>query len=151
VDKSINPMLAAQHLTTLTQAYRIRFESIELQIWKEKPDPDKWSKQEELGHLIDSALTNLRRFVVTQYQADQLIVYDQNQWVKIQAYQTAQPQELIQLWYLLNCQLARVWSGITIETASFTTYAPNAITLSALADDYLLHLEHHVHHILGAD
>ena len=32
-----------------------------------KPNPTKWSKKEVLGHLIDSAHTNLRRFVVGQH------------------------------------------------------------------------------------
>ena len=33
-----------------------------------KPLPHKWSKKEILGHLIDSAQNNIRRFVVSQYE-----------------------------------------------------------------------------------
>lgn len=29
--------------------------------------PNKWSKKEILGHMIDSAQNNIRRFLVTQY------------------------------------------------------------------------------------
>ena len=43
-----------------------------------KPDPAKWSKKEVLGHLIDSAHNNLRRFVVGQYEQQPNIVYDQD-------------------------------------------------------------------------
>ena len=32
-----------------------------------RPAPDKWSKQEILGHLIDSALNNLKRFTEIQF------------------------------------------------------------------------------------
>jgi hypothetical protein len=31
-----------------------------------KPSPAKWSKKEILGHLIDSAHSSIRRFVVAQ-------------------------------------------------------------------------------------
>jgi hypothetical protein len=33
-----------------------------------RPHPNKWSKKEILGHLCDSALTNLQRFVRAQYE-----------------------------------------------------------------------------------
>ena len=33
-----------------------------------KPSPAKWSGKELLGHLIDSAQNNIRRFVVAQYE-----------------------------------------------------------------------------------
>ena len=32
-----------------------------------KPSPQKWSKKEILGHLNDSALNNIQRFVRVQY------------------------------------------------------------------------------------
>jgi hypothetical protein len=46
-----------------------------------KPAPEKWSKKEILGHLVDSAQTNIRRFVVAQYEEQPHIVYAQNAWV----------------------------------------------------------------------
>lgn len=36
--------------------------------WLYKPAPDKWSRKEILGHLADSAHSNIRRFVVAQYE-----------------------------------------------------------------------------------
>ena len=45
-----------------------------------KPAPNKWSKQEILGHLIDSAVNNHQRFVRTQFQDVPHIPYDQDQW-----------------------------------------------------------------------
>lgn len=42
-----------------------------------KPSPSKWSGKEYLGHLIDSAQSNIRRFVVAQYEDKPHIVYAQ--------------------------------------------------------------------------
>jgi hypothetical protein len=52
-----------------------------------KPIPRKWSKKEILGHLVDSAQTNIRRFVVAQYEKDPVIIYKQDNWVSISNYQ----------------------------------------------------------------
>jgi hypothetical protein len=43
-----------------------------------KPAPDKWSKKEILGHLIDSAANNHQRFIRAQYENIPTIVYDPN-------------------------------------------------------------------------
>jgi len=43
-----------------------------------KPSPARWSKKEILGHLVDSAQNNIRRFVVAQYDERPKIVYNQN-------------------------------------------------------------------------
>jgi hypothetical protein len=67
--------------------------------------PEKWSKKEIIGHLCDSAFTNIRRFVVTQYKENENIVYDQNAWVKAQNYQNVPTSELINLWKALNYQI----------------------------------------------
>jgi len=41
-----------------------------------KPSPTKWSKKEILGHLVDSAQNNIRRFVVGQYDERPKIIYN---------------------------------------------------------------------------
>jgi DinB superfamily len=50
-----------------------------------KPSPAKWSKKEILGHLIDSAQSNIRRFVVAQYEENPFIKYNQDKWVAIKS------------------------------------------------------------------
>ncbi|MFA9201284.1 MAG: DinB family protein, partial [Cypionkella sp.] len=67
-----------------------------------KASPEKWSKKEVLGHLIDSAQSNIRRMVVGQYQENAHINYRQNEWVKAADYQHYDTKDLIQLWVLLN-------------------------------------------------
>ncbi len=46
-----------------------------------KPSPSKWSGKEYLGHLVDSAQSNIRRFVVAQHEDKPHIVYAQEKWV----------------------------------------------------------------------
>ena len=71
-----------QELQQIITEFTSRISAIPEKEFKAKPDPKKWSKQEVLGHLIDSAQNNLRRFIVGQYAASPPhIVYDQDFWV----------------------------------------------------------------------
>src|SRR5215218_10658155 len=70
-----------------------------------KPLPNKWSKRELIGHLIDSAQNNIRRFIVAQYEDNPKIKYQQENWVRINNYQEFDLDELVQLWFLLNKQI----------------------------------------------
>ena len=52
-----------------------------------KPAPDRWSKKEFLGHLIDSATNNHQRFVRAQATPRlDFPGYEQEFWVSTQAY-----------------------------------------------------------------
>jgi hypothetical protein len=120
--------------------------------WAKKPNPEKWSKQEILGHLIDSAMTNIRRFVISQYVQNQKIVYYQDEWVKFQNYQQADLKELLTSWKLLNLQLARTVDNIPsnklqniCDTGKETV---ELHTLEFLITDYVKHLNHHLNQIL---
>ncbi|MDV7698522.1 DinB family protein [Chryseobacterium soli] len=73
-----------QILNHIVTAELTRFETISEEEWSHKISPEKWSKKEILGHLCDSAFTNIRRFVITQYKENENIVYDQDLWVKAQ-------------------------------------------------------------------
>src|SRR5262249_44080109 len=54
-----------------------------------KSTPEKWSKKEIIGHLIDSAGNNHQRFVRCQHSPRiEFPEYDQNPWVASQAYAT---------------------------------------------------------------
>lgn len=138
----------AAELRTLVAECVNRFLEIAESEWVAKPNPAKWSRKEVLGHLIDSALNNHRRFIVTQYVQNQNIVYYQDQWVAIQNYQESETGELIDLWRLLNLQIARI-----LET--MPEFAWNARcdtgkdgvelhTLEWLAADYIPHMRHHL-------
>lgn len=107
---------------------------------------DKWSKKEIVGHLIDSATVNLHRFVRGQLQDNPQIYYAQDDWVAIQDYQNYNAEELIVLWETLNRYLVHVISRISDEKLLRTCQMKDGqtLTLHFLAEDYVLHLEHHI-------
>lgn len=114
--------------------------------------PSKWSKKEELGHLIDSAHNNLRRFIVGQYEDQSKIVYDQNEWVKLNDYNSLPVLQLTRLWLLLNQQIVQVLEKMSPEASQRLCDTgrekPELHTLEWLADDYIKHVLHHLHHLL---
>src|SRR5207302_10752544 len=74
-----------------------------------KPGPDRWSKKEILGHLIDSAGNNHQRFVRAQLVPHlDFPEYDQDRWVAAQSYATQSWTELIDLWAALNRHILHV-------------------------------------------
>ncbi len=129
----------------------LRFELISEAKWSEKPSESKWSKKEILGHLADSASNNLRRFIVTQYQQNDRIVYHQDEWVSCQDYQNMQLADIIILWKALNLQIARVVERIPIEKLQNTCNAgkneEQLYSIQFFFEDYLPHLNHHLEQI----
>jgi hypothetical protein len=118
-----------------------------------KPDPRKWSKKEVLGHLIDSAHNNLRRFVVGQYESTPPhIIYEQEAWVAANDYQHELGENLVTLWRLINHRIAAVLSNLPIEAYShLCNTGKGEVSLRALdwlAADYIKHMKHHVNQIL---
>src|SRR5215471_411523 len=116
--------------------------------FQHKPSPTKWSKKEILGHLVDSAQSNIRRFIVAQYEEQPKIVYNQDQWVAITNYQQYSLPDLISLWYLLNKHICQVVRNITPEMANRKVQTEEAHTVQQLAQDYIKHLLHHLHQVL---
>jgi len=116
-----------------------------------KPSPLKWSRKEIIGHLIDSAQSNMRRFIVAQYEENPLIRYNQDKWVSINNYQHQPLQNIIQLWYLINKQISGVLKNTSLEMAQRTCNAGTIHTIEWLATDYIKHLQHHIHQVLNLD
>jgi hypothetical protein len=125
-----------------------RFKHVDRDAMLQKPAPGKWSKQEILGHLIDSALNNLKRFTDAQYapQPYQVLRYQQDDCVIINRYQQLPMEHLLQLWSLLNKQIVYVVSNIPPDKLVYTIITPagEPHTLEWLAIDYVEHLEHHL-------
>jgi hypothetical protein len=96
-------------LQSLLNEYSIKFAAISEPDFSHKPLPTKWSKKEVVGHLIDSAQNNLRRFIVAQYEPQPKIVYDQDFWVNANGYQQMKKEEVISLWKLVNERICSVW------------------------------------------
>lgn len=79
---------AAAELRLIVTTYSTAFTALQEEDFIAKSNPEKWSKKEIVGHLIDSAQNNLRRFIVGQYEGTPPhVVYDQDFWVKANNYQ----------------------------------------------------------------
>ena len=116
-----------------------------------KSEPSKWSKKEILGHLVDSAQNNIRRFVVSQYEDIPKVVYQQDSWVRIADYQHYPTTDLIELWMLLNKHICIILDNTSDLSAGrkSETNEPEMHTIEWLAGDYVKHLLHHIHQILS--
>ena len=142
---------AIKKLTEITTEFPERLKSISELRFSIKPSPEKWSKKEILGHLIDSAQTNISRIVVAQYENNPRVVYNQEQWVVISDNQHYNNADLIELWALLNKHFCHILKNVPagMEKRVSTTDAEH--TLEWLAEDYVTHLKHHMHVILELD
>lgn len=119
---------------------------------EQRPAPERWTKKEVLGHLIDSASNNHQRFVRGQIASGQHFPgYEQQQWVRIQNYQSARWSDLIDLWRAYNAHLIHVAECMSGEGQRATCQVGNGgeVTLAGLFVDYVDHLEHHMRKMLG--
>src|SRR4051812_16783494 len=113
--------------------------------------PGKWSIKEELGHCIDSAHNNLRRFIVARHEQLPHIVYQQDQWVILNDYNSWNILDLVDLWRLINTQIANVLTRTSEEEARCVCLTGSEHTVEWLAEDYVTHLKHHLHHLLSLE
>jgi hypothetical protein len=140
-------------LRSILQEYEQKIAAIPDPEFSAKPLPHKWSKKEVLGHLIDSAQNNLRRFLTGQYEpTPPKIFYDQDFWVRANGYQSAAKEDVIQFWRLINDRIAQTLSAMPAEHYSRTCDtgkgAVQLRSLEWLAEDYVKHLKHHLNQII---
>jgi len=140
-----------QQLQAIIAKYTPLLKAVNEDAWRIKPLPGKWSKAEELGHLIDSAQNNIRRFIVGQYDEQPQIVYKQDEWVKITNYQQYPVNDLIDMWMSINKHVCVVLQNTTAEKAGRTVLTQTVHSIEWLAADYNKHLLHHLHHLLELD
>lgn len=125
------------------------------------PEAGKWSPKRIVGHLVDSAANNHRRFVAARWRDDLVFEgYDQERWVEAQAYDDAPWEELIALWRGYNRHLARLMASTPVDVrqrehrrhnldaiAWRPVPAERPATLDQLMRDYVDHLKHHLRQI----
>lgn len=142
-----------EHLHKIIVNYSGRLIVIPDEVYGRRPGPGKWSKKEILGHLVDSAQNNIRRFVVAQYEDIPRIVYDQDKWVAIADYQHYPTDDLVNLWTLLNRHICLVLKNTPPEAEQrrCDNSDTEKQTIKWLAADYCNHLLHHLHQILELD
>lgn len=118
-----------------------------------KKSSDKWSKKEELGHLIDSALNNIQRFIRVQYEENAYIIYNQDKWANASNYQQRNSIALIELWYLLNQHIIAILENMDAQfyekQMSTSLDVSNKNSILFIANDYIEHLNHHLKKIIS--
>ena len=116
-----------------------------------RPAPDKWSKKETLGHLIDSAANNHQRFVRLQLTGRiDLPGYEQDGWARLNHYQDRRWQDLIDLWQMYNTHLATVIRHVDPKSLKNVWHTPSGeeVDLQFIIRDYIVHMRHHLDQIL---
>jgi len=141
-----------QELNEIVDAFARKLGSLSEDAMSKKQNPEKWSKKEVIGHLIDSAQNNLRRFIICQYETTPpKIVYDQDFWVKANNYQQMPASEVITLWKLINRQIAQVLTEMDPinyqKQCDSGRHSSQLHTVEWLAIDYVKHLKHHINQV----
>ena len=116
-----------------------------------KPAPREWSKKEELGHLIDSAANNHVRFVRASIEPEfRGLGYQQDDWVRLHAYQEMAWTDIVDFWRRYNDFLVGLVRRIPDEKLLTPCVVGESapVTLKFLIEDYVLHMQHHLDHIL---
>jgi len=115
-----------------------------------RPRPEKWSRKEILGHLIDSACNNQQKFVRMMQQPHlDFPGYRQDDWVELQNWAAADWEEMITLWESYNQHIAFLIANIAPKFYSntVTIEGTGPFTLEFIMPDYVEHLKHHLKQI----
>ncbi len=119
--------------------------------FQSKPQPNRWSKQEILGHLIDSAQVNYRRFQEIANGSDgyKIEPYPQDKLVSENRYQQANRVILTQQWVDANEKITSLLSVFQAEDLNRKVMVDQEERdLNFLIADYIRHMEHHLKQIL---
>ncbi len=139
-----------RELREIVNSFTAKTTAIPDQQFSAKPLPHKWSNKEVLGHLIDSAQNNLRRFITGQYEeTPPKITYQQDFWVAANQYQTMKKEDVIELWRLINMQICAVLDTMPQENYDRQCDTGSLHTLSWIAEDYVRHLKHHLNQVIS--
>ncbi len=120
-----------------------------------KPAPNKWSKKEILGHLIDSAANNHQRFIRSQYEKEPFTIfpYEQDHWVSIQKYNEVDSKYLVELWRLYNQHIHWIIFNFPEEKlavkCSSVDDLETAENVFLLIKDYVDHMDQHLEQIFN--
>jgi DinB superfamily len=145
--------LAVQRLSEHIKNVPAEFNHLPEKELLQRPAPGKWSKQEIIGHLVDSAINNLKRFTDTQClpQPYTVIGYRQDELVRFNNYQQLSLAHILSLWSALNTQIINVINNVPADKILYTVISSGgeSKTLEWLIIDYVDHMEHHLKQVFG--
>ena len=150
---TVDTNAAMQQLYLYIESFPIKLKQISSEELLKRPAEGKWSKKEILGHLIDSAINNLKRFTEIQFlpQPYTVISYEQNELVIVNDYQNLPLQHLLDLWQSLNRQIVFVVKAIPDDKLKYPVdpqYESKEMkTLGWIICDYVAHMDHHFRQI----
>ena len=149
-DGSTDTSAAMLRLETLISFVKEKYQSLPSDELLKAPAPGKWSKQQVLGHLVDSVINNLKRFTDAQLQEQPytIIAYQQDGLMQVNAYQKLPLQHLLNLWQSLNQQIVYVVRNMPADKLAYKVQPQynqtGNQTLAWLICDYVAHMEHHL-------
>ena len=142
----MNTDFVADFRNTVLQAYDELKAMLE-ETASAKVDEKQWSAKQILGHLIDSASNNHQRIVRLQiFDAIEFPFYQQDDFVRVNHYQTESWVALLDFWKHYNLHLAHVIENLDKSKLDNFWLTPDKerLTLQHIIEDYLRHLKHHL-------
>ena len=116
------------------------------------PAPGKWSKKQIIGHLVDSAANNHRRFIAARIEETPNIFYNQDEWNRLSYYNEMDTATLIRLWEHYNNFIAHIIRHISpTDLTRKCRTGNNEHVLGFIISDYVVHLEHHLKQLVNYD
>ena len=146
----MTPAAIADDLDAAIRAGLALFEGAAEERTVMRPRPGGWCAREILGHLVDSACNNHRRFVIGRGQPPVVFQgYDGDDWVARQRYAERPFGDIATLWAAYNRHLIHVIANTPAEALTRSGAGPEGgeVTLGFLMEDYVRHLRHHLDQI----
>ena len=144
-----------QILLRLINEWELKLSQLPADVLSERRNSQNRTIKQIVGHMIDSASNNTHRIIHLQYQASPLNFPDyanlgnNDRWIAIQHYQHENWEYLVQLWKYSNHHIVHVINNIDMDKLDnvWISALDEAISLKAMALDYLRHIELHLSEI----
>ena len=142
--------IAADLHAALTEGLGI-FAGVDEALSGVRAKPDGWCAREIVGHLIDSACNNHRRFILGQTPGlAKFDGYDGDVWVSRQRYADESWADIVALWAAYNRHLRYVISRTPVEHLMLSATSPDCADVVAVGfvmQDYVGHIRHHLEQV----
>ncbi|HOY13961.1 MAG TPA: DinB family protein [Saprospiraceae bacterium] len=139
-----------RHRASLLEAKEL-FAQFDEKDWRFKPNVDRWSRIEIVGHLVDSAIHNYIRYNEVTFAPLPYAVrpYNQVELVKSNQYQHANIADLIELLFALNKRLLEKYEQFSEHTLGAEVITAEGIQtqLIFMVEGYVDHFQNHLKQI----